>query len=277
MSRNFYCFNSYIFTALIMIKHFILLLSLQALLGFSLYSQTKDEQGRKQGYWKKTDEKTGKLLYEGRFKDDKPVGVFKYYNGNDSVKAIIDFKADGKTSYAKHFHYNGKPAAFGKYSDKETKDSVWTYYDEMGTLLSKETYIKGKKNGASYVYLPDGTVAEIKTYKNGLEEGPYTEYYEKNKLKTKGQYIQGFREGRFIYYYPNGAEVANGFFKKDQKNGPWIYRSEDGKIKEKELYKNGVQASQKETEAFFAKNKTPEPAPAKKASPPANNKKPGAK
>ncbi|MCU0361631.1 MAG: hypothetical protein MUF75_13140, partial [Bacteroidia bacterium] len=105
----------------------------------AFYAQQKDEQGRKQGYWKKTDEKTGKLVYEGRFKDDKPIGIFKYYNTNDSVKTIIDFKADGKTSYAKYFHFNGKLAAVGKYSDKETKDSVWAYYDEMGTLISKET------------------------------------------------------------------------------------------------------------------------------------------
>jgi hypothetical protein len=73
------------------------------------------------------------------------------------------------------------------------------------------------------------------------------------------------------------VEVANGFFKKDLKNGPWIYRSEDGKIKEKELYKNGVQASQKETDAFFAKNKTPEPTGVKKTSSPSNTKKPEAK
>ncbi|MBL7902863.1 MAG: toxin-antitoxin system YwqK family antitoxin [Bacteroidia bacterium] len=257
--------------------HSFLYLTLFILLCPAFYAQQKDEQGRKQGYWKKTDEKTGKLIYEGRFKDDKPVGVFKYYNSNDSVKAIIDFKADGKTSYAKHFHFNGKLAAYGKYSDKETKDSVWTYYDEMGTLISKETYLKGKKNGESYVYLPDGTVTEIKTFKNGLEDGPFTEYYEKNKIKTKGQYVSGVREGRFIYYYPNGAEVANGFFKKDLKNGPWIYRSEDGKIKEKELYKNGVQASQKETDAFFAKNKTPEPGSVKKTSTPTNPKKTGTK
>lgn len=230
----------------------------------ALFAQQKDAQGRKQGYWKKTDEKTGQLIYEGRFVDDKPTGLFKYYNLNDSIKAIIDFKPDGRSSYAKYFHFNGKLAASGNYSDKEIKDGIWTYYDEMGILISTETYSQGKKNGPVQVYLPDGSVSEIKWYKNGLEDGAFTQYYEKDKLKTKGQYVQGTREGRFVYYYPNGVEVANGFFKKDLKNGPWIYRSEDGKIKEKELYKNGELAGKKETEAFFAKNKTPEPAPAKK-------------
>lgn len=224
----------------------------------ALQAQQKDEQGRKQGYWKKTDEKTGKLLYEGRFKDDKPQGTFKYYHINDSVKAIIDFKPDGKTAYARHFHLNGKLAAFGKYSGSELKDSVWTYYDDMGSMISRESYKTGKKQGPSIVYLPDGSVSEEKFYKDGLEDGAFVQYFEKKLLKTKGQYVKGKREGRFIYYYPNGVEVANGFFKNDLKNGPWIYKNPDGKIKEKELYKNGELASPRETEVFFSKNKTQE-------------------
>ena len=58
------------------------------------------------------DEKSNKLIYEGRFKDDKPIGPFRYYNFNDSIKAIIDFKEDGKTAYGKHFHFNGKLSAY---------------------------------------------------------------------------------------------------------------------------------------------------------------------
>ncbi len=245
---------------------------------FPNQAQTKDAQGRKQGYWKKYDEKTNKLIYEGNFKDDKPIGVFKYYNFTDSVKAIINFKADGKTSYAKHFHFNGKLAAQGKYSNKETKDIVWTYYDEKGTLISRETYANGKKNGNSFIYIPDGTITEIRPFKNGVEHGNFIQYFEKDKLKTKGQYVEGKREGRFVFYYPNGVEVANGFFKNDLKNGPWIYRSEDGKLKEKELYINGKQASEKETEAFFSKSKNKNTSPAKKTtSNPSPQKSPGSR
>lgn len=224
----------------------------------SVQAQQKDEQGRKQGYWKKTDEKTGKLIYEGRFKDDKPQGRFTYYHLNDSVKAIIDFKPDGKTAYARHFHLNGKLAAIGKYSGSELKDSVWTYYDDMGSMISRESYKAGKKQGPSIVYLPDGSVSEEKFYKDGLEDGAFVQYFEKKLLKTKGQYVKGKREGRFVYYYPNGVEVANGFFKNDLKNGPWIYKNPDGKVKEKELYKNGELASTRETELFFSKNKIQE-------------------
>lgn len=220
-----------------------------------MLAQTTDASGKKQGYWKKKDERTGKLIYEGEFKDDKPVGKFKYYFPNDTVKAIMFFRNDGKTSYAKLFHMNGKRAAEGKYINKETKDSTWTYYDEMGVLLSRETYNMGKKNGTSFVYLPNGAVSEERNYKNDVQDGVFKQYFDGKNIKAQGNYVNGNLEGRVAYFFPNGVEAAAGFYKNGKKNSVWIYKEEDGKIKEKQLYKNGVLASPKETEEFFSKNK----------------------
>lgn len=220
------------------------------------YSQTTDAQGRKQGYWKKRDDKTNRLLYEGQFKDNQPIGTFKYYHINDSIRALIHFKNGNGQAYAKLYHMNGKMSGQGKYIGQEVKDSIWTYYDENGKLLSRESYAAGKKSGKSFVYLPDGTVSQERNYKNGLEDGSYAEFFAKDLVRAKGQYVAGEKEGKFVYYYPNKVEAATGVYKKGLKNGVWIYRTQDNKISEKELYKNGVLASQKETEAYFAKNKT---------------------
>src|ERR1041384_1315591 len=103
--------------------HRIFIVYLLIYMTSDLTGQSVDASGKKQGYWKKTDEK-GRLIYEGEFKDDKPVGNFKYYYPNDSVKAIMSFRPDG-SSFAKMFHPNGKRMAQGKYSGKEIKDSVW--------------------------------------------------------------------------------------------------------------------------------------------------------
>lgn len=228
------------------------------------YGQTTDAKGRKQGYWKKTDDK-GKLVYEGEFKDDKPVGKFKYYYPNDSIRAIMTFKDGGKVAHARLFHMNGKKMGVGKYINKETKDSVWSYYDELGAMISKEKYKMGKKEGTSFVYLPDGGVSEEKNYKEDILEGPYKEYFDGKNLKSQGSYSKGRLEGRVSYYYPNGVEVAAGYYRNGLKNGAWIYKTESGKIREKELYKNGNLASQKETDAFFSKNN---PAEVKKTAAP---------
>jgi len=197
------------------------------------------------------------------FRDDQPVGKFKYYYPSDSVKAIMNFKADGKGAYVKLFHMNGKRMAEGKYSTKETKDSTWTYYDELGVLISRENYRSGKKDGAFTVYLPDGSISEQRSFKDDFQHGPFKEYFLGNLVKAQGNYVKGQLEGRVSYHYPNGVEAAAGFYRNGLKNGPWIYKAESGKIREKELYKNGSLASQKETDEFFAKTKTQEKGPVK--------------
>ncbi|MCC6180702.1 MAG: hypothetical protein IT237_02600 [Bacteroidia bacterium] len=231
---------------------------------FSLtaFSQTvTDAQGLKQGYWKKKDEKSGKLIYEGFFKDNKPQGIFKYYYPFDTIKAIMNFKDDGKIAYSTMFHPNGKKMAYGKYIG-ENKDSVWTYYDETMVLISKESYVNGKKHGMEYVYFPDGVISEERSYKNGEQDGPYKLYYEKDLIKTEGSYSKGKIDGKNAYYFPNKVTAAVGYYKNGVKVGPWIYREKDGKVKEKELFKqNGQQASKKETDEFFSKNKTTDEKP----------------
>lgn len=225
------------------------------LISFISLAQTTDAKGRKQGYWKKTDDRN-KVLYEGEFKDDVPVGKFKYYYPNDSVRAVMIFKNDGKVAYAKLYHMNGKRMAEGKYINKEIKDSTWKYYDELGVLLSMDHYKSGKKDGVCYVYLPDGAVAEERSFKDDMMDGPFKEYFAKNVIRSQGKYINGKLEGRVSYHYPNGIEAAAGYYKNGLKNGPWLYRFENGNIKEKELYKNGKLANAKETEEFFSKTKS---------------------
>ncbi len=211
-------------------------------------------QSPKNGYIKKKDEKTNKLIYEGEFKNDKPQGKFKYYYPNDSIQAIMNFKEDGKIAYAKLFHPNGKRMAEGKYI-KEIKDSIWLYYDELGTLLSKDNYIMGKREGKCYTYLPDGKVTEERIFKADIENGPFKQYFDGKTVKSEGNYVNGKMEGKVSYYFPNGVAAAAGFFKDGKRNGAWIYKEKDGKLKDKELYIDGHLASKAETDAFFAKNK----------------------
>ena len=231
---------------------------------FSLLSNAQtqtDANGKKQGYWRKKDEKTNKLIYEGLFKDDKPQGIFKYYYPHDTIKAIMNFKQDGKIAYSTMFHPTGKKMAYGKYIG-EDKDSVWSYFDEKAILISKETYLKGKKDGMEYVYFPDGVISEERKYKMGKMDGPFKLYYDKNLVKSEGVYVNGQLDGKNLFYYPNGVTAAVGYYKNGYKIGPWIYRDKTGKVKEKELYKAGGKlATAKETEEFFNKNKTSDEKP----------------
>jgi antitoxin component YwqK of YwqJK toxin-antitoxin module len=216
------------------------ILSLIILAGYSLSAQTIDASGKKQGYWKKKDDK-GNLVYEGEFKDNKPVGIFKnYYPGDTAKRAVTYFKNGGDIAYTKMYHQlTGKLMAQGKYI-KEEKDSIWVFYDDLGVMISKDNYKAGKKEGKCLVYLPDGTLAEEKNYKNGIEDGTFKQFFDGKQLKGEGKYVNGKLEGKATYYYPNGTMAATGIYKNGNKEGVWIYNQKDGKLKEKETYKNGI-------------------------------------
>ena len=82
----------------------------------------------------------------------------------------------------------------------EKRDSVWVFYDEYGYLLSKESYSKGKKNGLSLIYLPDGKIAEEKNYKAGRLQGQSI-MYDRNGVTLD---IRVFLEGE--EYFQNGQK-----------------------------------------------------------------------
>lgn len=219
------------------------------------YAQTKnqtDAAGLKQGYWEKLDTKTGKVSYKGTFKNNKPQGVFYYYYpSSDTVRSKSDFRQDGKIAYVTMYHLTGKIQAKGKYID-EQKDSLWTFYDERGTLLSTDTYLKGKKNGPSKIYFANGAVSEERNYKNDLLEGAFKQLFDDKKgVRAEGAYLANEFDGKCSWYYPNGIAAAQGFYEKGVKKGVWLYKTEKGTIKEKEVWQNGKQLNQKEMDAYF--------------------------
>jgi antitoxin component YwqK of YwqJK toxin-antitoxin module len=128
-----------------MCKYYLVIFSV--VFSFLMHAQTQtDANGKKQGYWRKKDEKSKKLVYEGLFKDDKPQGKFKYYYPHLIVSKLLwILRQDGKICILNHVSSNmAKKMAYGKYIG-EDKDSVWTYYDDKAVLISRETYCKWTK------------------------------------------------------------------------------------------------------------------------------------
>ncbi|GAB4146928.1 MAG: hypothetical protein Fur0041_21110 [Bacteroidia bacterium] len=207
-----------------------------------LYPNKTDEKGRKQGAWKKLDEK-GTVVYVGQFKDDKPYGKFTYFDTEGRKMTEMDFRDNG-VAYSKMFYVSGKLQAQGKYVNQQ-KDSTWLFYNEDGYLLSEEIYLKGKKEGKSVVYHP-GTkqVAEEKYYKNGVEDGKWVQYYADGKKKAEGTYVMGNLEGKAIWYFPDGRIDILGNYKHAVKHGIWTYYNPDGTVKGKETWDLGKLKSQ---------------------------------
>ena len=217
-----------------LITVFILIFSLS---GFAQEENKTDAKGKKQGLWKKY-HKNGMLRYTGNFKDDKPVGVFKYYY--DTGELQVKMTHIGNNSYSNIYYVTGELKATGKYENQK-KDSIWSFYDEKGYKMAEEFYLSGKREGTWYVYFPNGKIAEEKEYSNDLENGKWNRYFINGKPKMTATYVNGVLEGRATYYGRNYKKAVSGVFKKDVREGFWTFYEGDGKtVRKKEQYKNGI-------------------------------------
>jgi antitoxin component YwqK of YwqJK toxin-antitoxin module len=243
---------------------FLIFLTNRLLIAQSKINQT-DSKGLKQGEWIKTDPNTNLILYKGQFKDNKPVGVFKYFHANtDILKSELKFKNDGITAYAEVFYISGKLQAKGKYIN-EKRDSIWSFFTEYGELISKENYKNGLKEGQSYTYYPKGELLEEINYKNNLKDGPNKQYYINKQIKSESNYKNGKLIGKNAYYYPNGMLASIGYYNDfGNKFGVWLSKDKDGKVTEKEVYDNGNLLTGKAAEEWLKNNNSKENTPTKK-------------
>jgi antitoxin component YwqK of YwqJK toxin-antitoxin module len=191
-------------------------------------SQTNqtDAQGRKQGAWIKKDVE-GKLIYQGTFKDDKPIGEMKRYHPNGQLSAILLFSEGSNEADAQLFDEKGKLMARGKY-DGQKKIGEWNYISD-GKVVSTETYKDGLKHGLSKHFYKSGEILEESTWANGRMTGAYKSYFQDGKLFLECSYSEGKRNGSFKTWFPGGAIELEAAYSNDTKDKEWKYYDKTGK------------------------------------------------
>jgi antitoxin component YwqK of YwqJK toxin-antitoxin module len=199
-----------------------------------------DKQGRKQGHWIKKNPNEN-VIYDGFFKDDHPVGEFRRYYEDKTLKSVLIFSDDGKEAIATIYHPNGNISSKGKYKN-EKKEGKWQFFSELinGYLLSEEQYSGNLKNGPSVKFYPDSTVAEKLNYLNNIRQGEWIKYYPNGAICLKSNYLNGEISGKFEVWYENGNIEYSGQYKNDARDGLWLIYSNNGALKYKLVYLAGV-------------------------------------
>jgi antitoxin component YwqK of YwqJK toxin-antitoxin module len=190
-----------------------------------------DQQGRKQGHWIKN-YPNGAVMYDGTFKDDKPVGEFKRFNTDNSLKSILIYSNDSREADATFYYPNGYISSKGKYID-QMKEGPWKFYSSEinGCLINEEAYTKNKQNGLSLKFYPDSTLAEKLQYSDGIKTGEWLQYYPNGKIFLKAIYGKGMLEGKFDTWYDNGNPHYSGVYKNNLRKGNWKIYLENGALK----------------------------------------------
>ncbi len=211
-----------------------------------------DINGMKQGPWiKKLDDST--LVYEGFFRDNVPVGVFKRYHTNGKLKAEMVFD-EKRPRYAsvKMWDITGELAATGFYNDK-IKDSIWEYYTVNEKMVYHEEYKNGLRNGSARKYYSSGTLAEEKIWKNGMMHGKWLQYYPDGTIRLKSENKNDKRIGAFLVNHANGKPLVTGQYVNDLQEGTWKVFLETGVLEKELKYKAGKIENEVELDRKFAK------------------------
>jgi antitoxin component YwqK of YwqJK toxin-antitoxin module len=189
-----------------------------------------DGKGRRQGNWRDF-YANGQLRYEGKFKNDKCKGTFRYYDEQGKLKATNEFDKSGEKALNKTYAPNGRMIATGYYVNQK-KEGEWKYFDaNSGQLRLVEENQNGKVHGWSRLYNPNnGVLAEETQYVNGLPEGQCRKFSDTGVLLMECQYHDGLLEGSCKSYYPSTALKEEGQYEKGQKAGIWKTYNEDGDV-----------------------------------------------
>jgi antitoxin component YwqK of YwqJK toxin-antitoxin module len=198
-----------------------------------------DQKGMKQGQWIKK-YPNGRVMYEGIFRDDHPVGEFKRFYDTGVPNSVLIYSESGKEADATLYFQNGKIASKGRFVNQK-KDGKWQFFDEnMGFLISEEIYSAGKRNGISIKYYPDGKVAEKLSYSNDIRNGDWIRYYNNGNKWIKSYYLKDKLNGKFEAWFENGGIEFSGEYLNDTRNGLWTIFNKDGSVRYKMEYVKGV-------------------------------------
>lgn len=196
-----------------------------------------DAQGRKQGPWQKLHD-SGKLRYEGEFKDDSPVGLFKYYFGDGKLKATNNHLPDGSVS-SHHYHPNGKIRAKGVYNN-EKKEGLWQYFNEREVLVLEETYKQNLLHGVQRIYLDGGQLGEETHFRDSVKHGAWNKYYASGKPWVEAIYKDGNLDGSFKMWQDDGKMKVQGNYESGVRVGTWLMFNLNGSVRTQDSYANGI-------------------------------------
>ncbi|MCF6332248.1 MAG: hypothetical protein L3J11_03110 [Draconibacterium sp.] len=195
-----------------------------------------DANGLRQGLWQKQ-QANGRLLYEGNFKDGKPVGVWKRFHEGGQVKAVIKYEQSSDSAFAQLFDKLGKKVAEGNFVNQK-KEGNWVYFSK-NRKVAEEHYKLGLKNGVSRKYYKTGELMELADWINGMQHGNYQIYFKTGKPYFQCKMSNNQRNGLCLVYFQDGKPEMEANYKNNLRHGEWKYYNKQGELLYVLKYDNG--------------------------------------
>jgi antitoxin component YwqK of YwqJK toxin-antitoxin module len=194
--------------------------------GYSQVNQT-DSRGLRQGKWARN-YANGRPMYEGFFKNDKPVGDWIRYHEGGQVKAKIKYATGSDSAFAQLYEQGGKKVAEGVFLD-EKREGKWTFFSG-DVKISEEEFKGGLKHGVSRRFYPSGEELEESEWQNGQQEGSYRVFFKDGSPYLQCKFSNGSRNGLCLSYFQNGRVEMESFYINNLRDKEWNYFDENGNL-----------------------------------------------
>lgn len=232
--------------------------------GRLVLKKTFNGNGEQDGLMVRYHERTGKMIEEANYKNDKLDGLYKEYYPSGELKEVQIWR-NGVVQDSVLTYFRG-----GQLSEKilvkdGKKHGLYTEYFENGKIKAVTNYDNGNYTGKFYSYFQNGAVnKDFETVKNTIQgskklyysngqlrydlnvnddiiDGDYIYYYADGQKETVGKMKAGKYVGDLINYYPNGKVSMVGQYGEDGKeNGRSDYFDIEGKKYQTFEYKKGT-------------------------------------
>lgn len=133
--------------------------------------------------------KNGTIMGEGRYKNQKKDGEWRYYD-DQTVLSSVEHYQEGKLH------------------------GVSKVYFLDGTLAAEIPYVDGLKSGDFVEYFSDGSIRMKGTYQDNTYSGEYVQNFPDGKPMIKGQYKAAVKDGLWVYYADDGRIKAQQVYEK---------------------------------------------------------------
>lgn len=147
------------------------------------------------------------IYYDGNWKQTVERDSAKYYRVIDKIKQGI--------VYVKDYYLSGGIQMTGSFDADNEKVGDFLYYNELGKITSRISYIKNTERRKEYSYYKTGKLLAETEYLNGKKDGWFITYFINGKVKRKDKY----KNGEFISgdcYARDGKKLNINLWKQKQ-------------------------------------------------------------
>ncbi len=151
----------------------------------------------------------GKLWKEGKYKDNKRTGEWKWWNRKGVLMRKSNFVDDIIDGESVFYFDDGSINRREEWKMGKRHGVVESYYSEGNAMKMQVSWDNGDRHGISQQWYGDGQLMAKYEFLRNERHGTVEEWHENGQKKVKASYRNGKRHGTTVEWADDGEQIVN--------------------------------------------------------------------